>query len=183
MEQDLAFRDAAPADAEAIAELHVESWRSAYRGILPDAYLDSDVETERRTHWEQTLLKLQARDAILLAERGAELIGFISVYWGKEPGFDAYLDNLHVRPGIRGGGLGRKLLVAALERLIASGARNLCLWVFDDNEGAVRLYQRLGGNLTERGFDDIGGGKAAHTRAEWHDLPALLDACRQGAKS
>ena len=71
-----------------------------------------------------------------------------------------------------------QLFAAAVERAIASGAANLCLTVFDANEGAIRLYKRLGGALTERGFDDIGGGKAADTRVEWHDLPALLEACR-----
>lgn len=179
MAQDFTISDATAGDAAQIAELHVLSWRSAYRGILPDAYLDADVEPERRAHWEKTFAKLGARDIILKAERDGAMAGFISCYWGKEPGFDIYLDNLHVRPGIRGAGLGRKLFGAAVERAIANSAKNLCLTVFDENEGAIRLYTRLGGALTERGFDDIGGGKAADTRVEWHDLPALLEACHK----
>ena len=46
-----------------------------------------------------------------------------------------------------------------------------------DNDGDE--VARLGGALTVRGFDDIGGGKAADTRVEWHDLPALLEACHK----
>ena len=179
MAQDYTISNATAEDAPQIAELHVLSWRSAYRGILPDAYLDGDVEPERRAHWEKTFARLGRRDIILKAERNAAMSGFISCYWGKEPGFDIYLDNLHVRPGIRGAGLGRMLFGAAVERAIANGAQNLCLTVFDENEGAIRLYERLGGELTEQGFDDIGGGKAADTRVEWHDLPALLEACHK----
>ena len=138
MTNEIQLRDAGPDDAAVIAALHVESWRSAYRGILPDAYLDGEVEPERRSHWERTLSNLGSKDMIVLAERSSELIGFASVYWGKEAGFDGYLDNLHVRPGLRGAGLGKLFLGHAVERLIANGAESLCLWAFDDNEGAIR---------------------------------------------
>ena len=181
MEREFSISVATAADAIRIAELHAMSWRSAYRGILPDDYLDGNVEPERRSHWQKTLAGLSDGDLVLKAERDGEIAGFVSVYWNQVPGLDTYLDNLHVKPGMRGSGLGRRLLAAALHRLIEAGAQSLCLTVFDANEGAIRFYQRLGGTLTERGFDDIGGGKAADTRVEWHDLPALLSACQDGA--
>lgn len=157
MTGEISLRDARFQDAGAIAALHVLSWRSAYRGILPDDYLDGEVEPERLAHWERTLTKFGAKDMVLLAEREGVLIGFASVYWGKEPSFDSYLDNLHVQPGLRGGRLGKLFLGNAVERLIENGAANLCLWAFDQNEGAIRFYERLGGKLTDHGFDDIGG--------------------------
>ena len=107
MSDEIVMRDATVQDANAVTALHVASWRSAYRGVLPDAYLDGDVETERAAHWRKTLSALGPEDFVLLAENGPVLQGFISIYRNKEPGFDAYLDNLHVRPGLRGGGLGR----------------------------------------------------------------------------
>ena len=50
METDFSITAATSADAQAIAALHVMSWRSAYRGILPEDYLGGDVEPERRSH-------------------------------------------------------------------------------------------------------------------------------------
>ena len=35
-----------------IAALQTESWRSAYRGILPESYLDGPILEERQTHWQ-----------------------------------------------------------------------------------------------------------------------------------
>ncbi|MEU6929538.1 hypothetical protein AB0A05_10295 [Streptomyces sp. NPDC046374] len=35
------IREAAPSDAAAVAAVHIRSWRAAYRGLVPDAYLDS----------------------------------------------------------------------------------------------------------------------------------------------
>lgn len=177
MGHEIRMRDAAAQDAGAVTALHVASWRSAYRGVLPDAYLDGDVETERAEHWQKTLGALGPKDFVLLAEEGRALRGFISIYWHKEPGHDAYLDNLHVDPGHRGGGLGRQLLAAALQRLIEQGARSLCLWAFDQNEGAIRFYQRLGGSAVETGFDDFANANAPHTKIAWDDLPAFLRAC------
>ncbi len=183
MSVEIVIRDASAQDASAVTALHVASWRSSYRGVLPDTYLDGEAETERGAHWEKTLSGLGPKDLVLLAEDAEGLRGFISVYWRKEPGFDAYLDNLHVRPGHRGSGLGRQLLAAALQRLIGQGARNLCLWAFDQNQGAVRFYERLGGRPVDRGFDDFAGSNAPHTKIAWDDLPAFLTACRKEAPS
>ncbi|MCP5081072.1 MAG: GNAT family N-acetyltransferase [Alphaproteobacteria bacterium] len=180
MNDEIVMRAATEQDAGAITTLHVASWQSSYRGVLPDSYLDGEAETERGAHWNETLSGLGPKDLVLLAEDEQGLRGFISVYWRKEPGFDAYLDNLHVRPGHRGGGLGRQLLAGALQRLIAQGARNLCLWAFDQNQGAIRFYERLGGRSLERGFDDFAGSNAPHTKIAWDDLPAFLAACKKG---
>ena len=38
-------------DIELVAALHVASWRTAYRGIFTDVYLDTVAEAERRAHW------------------------------------------------------------------------------------------------------------------------------------
>ncbi|NNF80183.1 MAG: GNAT family N-acetyltransferase [Rhizobiales bacterium] len=179
MSVEIVMRDAVVQDASAVTALHVASWRSSYRGVLPDAYLDGEADAERGAHWQKTLKGLGPQDIVLLAEDNEGLHGFISVYWRKEPGFDAYLDNLHVRPGQRGGGLGRQLLAAALQRLIAQGAHNFCLWVFDQNQGAVRFYERLGGKPVERGLDDFAGSNAPHTKIAWEDLPAFLAACKK----
>ena len=46
------FREADAQDAAAIAQLHAESWRSAYRGILSDDYLDNQVQSERASLWQ-----------------------------------------------------------------------------------------------------------------------------------
>ncbi len=171
------LRNATHEDASAITALHVASWRSAYRGVLPDAYLDGEAEAERGAHWDKTLSSLKPEDLVLVAEDTDGLRGFISVYRDAEPGYDAYLDNLHVRPGNRGGGLGKQLLAAALARTIAAGAKTLCLWAFDQNEGAIRFYQRLGGKPVEYGFDPFAGSNAPHTKIAWDDLPAFLEAC------
>ncbi len=181
MRDEIVLREATVQDAEAITALHVASWRANYRGVLPNTYLDEGAEAERASHWRKSLNTLSAKDVVLAAEDDADLQGFISVYWRREAGYDAYLDNLHVRPGRNGSGLGRRLLAAAVERMIDHGASNLCLWAFDQNQRAISFYERLGGKAVERGIDDFANANAPHTRIAWSDLPALLAACRKAA--
>ena len=42
-------------DAAAIAAVHIASWRAAYRGLLPDAVLDSLSLEARTDHWREWL--------------------------------------------------------------------------------------------------------------------------------
>ena len=95
-----------------------------------------------------------------------------------DEGYDGTIDNLHVLPGHQGGGLGRKLLCSAVTALAARGYCSVCLWVFEANEGAIRFYERLGGVTDAHGVDKFAGGDAPDRRIGWHDLPALIEACR-----
>lgn len=45
------YREATALDADAIAVLHAESWRRAYRGHLSDAYLDGPIFKDRTSVW------------------------------------------------------------------------------------------------------------------------------------
>ena len=51
----LEFRQAEASDARVIAELHAQSWRNTYRGMLRDDYLDGDILYERVALWEKRL--------------------------------------------------------------------------------------------------------------------------------
>ncbi len=172
------FRDAGPEDAEAIAQLHAESWRTNYRGILPDTYLDGEVFQERQAFWRDALRAPRAGQLVMVATLEAALTGFVSIVRGGEPGIGAVIENLHVGPQFCGGGLGKRMLAAAVERLATAGVTSACLWVYDGNEAAIRFYRRLGGTPDKHGFDDFAGAHAPDTRIVWPDLAALERACR-----
>jgi ribosomal protein S18 acetylase RimI-like enzyme len=170
---DAPIRPASVADADAIAALHAASWRSAYRGIFKDSTLGPVLDDERRTHWNNKLAAMTADDTVLVAGDN----GFIAVWAKGDPGFGAYIDNLHVHPERRSGGLGRRLLGEAMRRVARRGERGAYLWVFDDNVRAIDFYRRLGGEIVEGGFDEIDGTQVAHSRIAWRDTARLADAC------
>jgi GNAT superfamily N-acetyltransferase len=54
-----------------------------------------------------------------------------------------YLEDLYVRPGARGGGLGKALLTALAEECVARGYARLEWWVLNWNEPAIGFYRSL----------------------------------------
>jgi ribosomal protein S18 acetylase RimI-like enzyme len=172
--------EAGASNAAAIAAIHTESWRDAYRGILPDSFLNHDVVDERRRYWDATLAKPRGGGFTLAALQGGTVRGFILVVRIGEPGYDAVIESLHVMPGERDAGLGRRLIGRAVARLIDEGASSVALRVYDANESAIRFYERLGGKADGTGIDPFAGADMPDTRYGWRDLPALVRACDTG---
>lgn len=140
------FRLAGADDAPAVARLHAESWRAAYRGILDDAYLDAAVFGERAALWHARLVDQQDTPLeVWLMEDARALLGFGSLCPDAEPAFGPLIDNLHVRAELKGGGLGRELAAALDARIAALGATRHHLWVLEANRAARAFYRRIGG--------------------------------------
>ena len=171
------LRDATPADAAAIAALHVASWRVAYRHILPDAYLDGPAAAEADARWAANFKVAGPRDILMVADSDAGLLGLVAVWAGREAGFDTYIDNLHVRPHLRGLRIGARLLGEATRRMIAAGHRTTCLWLLDGNEQGGRFYRRIRGSFEDHQSGEMGGHPIGETRVAWRDLPELAKAC------
>jgi steroid delta-isomerase-like uncharacterized protein len=149
------IRRAGEGDVEAVARLHAESWRSAYRGFLSDAYLDGPVLSDRLALWRE---KLTSHDTdsllVLLASRAsqeAEPIGFACAILDEDETWGALLDNLHVLPAWKGKGLGRRLMEEAVLWVASQRPSSpLHLWVLEENEEARSFYDRLSGRPVDR---------------------------------
>lgn len=163
------IRRAAPSDWAAIAAIHAESWRSAYRGIYPDSYLEERAPAERRSFWSEAFGGMDGElDAVFLAEQAGEAVGFACLR-RKAEAAGPLLDNLHVLPGRKGLGIGRRLIAAAagwLAEKEPEAALQLVVWA--DNVAARGFYGRLGGREAEV-FEapTPGGGTAPQIRVRW----------------
>ena len=164
-------------DADAVAHLHATSWRSAYRGIVPDSFLDHEVFAERQIVWRERLQTSPAALAFgIVAEDGAgQMIGFAYVLPGHDPVCGTLVDNLHVHPELKGGGIGRRLLQDVVRELGPAHTQPLHLWVLDQNEAAKRFYARLGAEFIDPGTTPpFGGVYLPEWRCIWRDPAKLL---------
>lgn len=182
MEANQSPRQAEASDSDAIAALHVKSWRATYRGILPDTYLDNEAEEERRNYWQHHLSRPHPDDLVMLFQDGDHLLGFISIIPAPDHDVDALIENLHVDPETHGRGLGRRLIAEAVERLLSRDVRSICLWVYDQNEKATAFYSRLGGTIDLRGTEEFAGATVQHSRIVFRDLAELRSRCTAGRK-
>ena len=170
-------------DAEAVARLHADSWRRHYRGAYSDAFLDGDVEADRRSAWSERLADTNARCSTILAEDDRALIGFVHVVFDADPGWGALIDNLHVAAARQRGGVGTTLMAAAAAAVIERpGSGGLYLWVLEQNVAAQGFYSARGGRPAERLPVDAPGGIAERLngsplklRYAWPEPAVLLD--------
>lgn len=133
------IRPATPEDAEAVARVHVETWRAAYAHALSAEGLASLSVTQRA--------ELHRRSPPVVAEVDGEIVGFVSVGPGTDPDTDGELYAIYVLPDRWGCGVGRALMQAGEERLRELGHQHAILWVLEDNPRARRFYEAAGWTL------------------------------------
>jgi ribosomal protein S18 acetylase RimI-like enzyme len=154
------FRSARPDDAEAVANLHAESWRRHYRGAYSDAFLEGDVAADRLAVWTDRLSNPDPHSCTIVAEDG-RVVGFVHVVFEEDARWGALLDNMHVDEGHKRRGIGSGLLglaaKAAIERPDRTG---LYLWVLEQNVDAQAFYEACGGTCVGRGLVSPPGGVA-----------------------
>jgi len=170
------YRDATARDIEAVATLHADSWRRHYRGAFADSFLDGDVFADRRAVWGDRLTEPGPDRSTVVAEDDGVVVGFVHTVFDEDPTWGALLDNLHVTHGLKGRGVGRRLMgrsaVAVVARTPSTG---LYLWVLEQNTAAQGFYGALGGTAVERGFSQPpGGGRPARLRYAWPDPSVLV---------
>jgi ribosomal protein S18 acetylase RimI-like enzyme len=137
-------RPAVPDDADGIAEVHVASWRGAYKGLLPAAMLDALSVERRAKQWQEELAK--ANQTTWVAVQAERVVGFASVGGSRDadtgPGVGE-LYAIYVIPPAWGRSVGHALHEPAVTRL-ASEYNEAVLWVLDGNARARGFYERHG---------------------------------------
>lgn len=167
-----AVREAVPADAHVIAEVHVGAWRAAYRGILPAQLLDGLSVGLREDFWQGVLAGAGGETITLVSEEPAAgtVAGFCSL---ALPSRDddagertAEITATYVDPARWGSGVGRALLSRPLDDLRATGAwDDVTLWVFLRNAQGRAFYARSGFRLDgTKGVHDGSGVATARMR-------------------
>lgn len=166
-------RPAEIADARAIAAVYVDTWRAAYRGLLPDGFLDAlskDVYEER---WRRSLGDASGRAYVAVA--GREIVGFASC--GRErAGEDAYegeLYAIYVRHEEQRRGHGRRLVQAAARGVRELALGDMIVWVLRDNHAARVFYERLGGAYLRTQPITIGSSLLQEVAYGWRNLDSL----------
>lgn len=138
------IREATSKDAAQISSIHQRSWKSAYLGIVPDAYLDE----LRETFWEDAFSNW-LRDGFLrvfLAVEDNEAVGCISFGQSMqdERPHMGEIVSFYMLPQKTGKGYGKMLLERALHELRNSGFSHCFLLVLEENDAARAFYESQG---------------------------------------
>ena len=166
---------AGPADAEALAGVHILAWRETYRGLLPDAYLARMSEQAHTRRFVHTLLRPGPDDLTLAAADRRGLVGYAQGGPSRRGiAGEAEVSTLYLVREAQGRGLGRQLLVETARALAARGAVSLVISVLRDNAAARGFYDQLGGEAEPPRREPGPGGALLYEVAyRWADIAGL----------
>jgi len=139
------IRSANADDTDAIGQVHIASWRHAYRAILPAEFLAGLSVVQRRAMWAEAVAKDLPH--LLVAEVQGQVVGFSAIGPCRDEGSaraDFELWAIYALPSQWSTGIGRELWHASCKVLRSRGSRHVSLWVIANNERAIKFYTAAG---------------------------------------
>ncbi|MFF9496443.1 GNAT family N-acetyltransferase [Streptomyces flaveolus] len=136
------------ADCDRVSEIRIRGWQSAYRGLMPQSYLDGLSVTEDAERRRALFTRAPAGLVNLVAEDDAgDVVGWAChgpYREGELRTADAELYAIYVDTGRFGSGVGQALLRESAGRCAAAGHPRMLLWVLEGNARARHFYERAG---------------------------------------
>lgn len=138
------IKDAVTDDVEIISKIHALSWKEAYKGIIPQEYLDElkeDFWVDAFQNWiSKNIFTVQ-----LLYENETP-VGCIAYGKARDEEFSDWgeIISIYILPDYWRKGYGQKLLETALIDMKNVGYRNCYLWVLRENYSAREFYGKYG---------------------------------------
>ncbi|MFB5192157.1 GNAT family N-acetyltransferase [Alicyclobacillus fastidiosus] len=156
-------------DATGVARVHVDSWRTTYRGIVNDDFLASLSYAQSEERWQNRLQDHSSTYVMFVAEDNkGQIIGFAdggpersghSVYDGEL--YAIYLLEAYQRKGI-----GKQLFHSVVSHLIHHHFHEMLIWVLTDNP-ACRFYESMGGQIVDEKSSEIGAQTLSEVAYGW----------------
>lgn len=168
-EERVMIRKALPEDARGIAKVHVDSWRTTYKHIFPEDYLQSLTYESREKLWKSVI----PNGYVYVAENlQGEIVGFSS--GGKErtgdyPGYEGELYAIYLLQEYQGKGIGRQLVKPLIEQFTIDGINSMTVLVLEENPSKY-FYQSLGAVEIDRLPDTLAGKEVIELVYGWKDF-------------
>jgi len=171
----ITIRKAELKDAQALGHIQVTSWRSAFRNIAPDDYLDKQVsESNQADDWKEILV--DSEQVVFVAEVENKVVGYAWAHHedDKSIEWDAELISMHILPEYKRQGIGRRLFAAVAKQLKEEGYKSVYLWVLEENHPSRKFYEALGGQLAGSHQINLGDKDLTEVAYGWKDINTLF---------
>jgi ribosomal protein S18 acetylase RimI-like enzyme len=159
-------------DIEGIARVHLESWKTSYKGIISDDFLSNITMEGRIRNWTWNFNN-QKKDerTFVLEDKLGHIVGFINGGICREPDLDfsAELYAIYLLEETQGMGFGRLLFNNLVEALKLMKYDSLMLWVLEENP-SIHFYKNLGGEIITKKEIKIGEDKLIEIALGWKDI-------------
>lgn len=142
----MTIRTATPKDIKDIATIHVTAWQVAYKGLIPQSYLDKLSIPKREQAWSNILTN--SNTYTIVHEINGAVVGFANFGHtrdkDKNKNVTGEITSIYLNPRYWRKGLGTQLFEVILEEMKNQEFTEVTLWVLDTNQTACNFYQKMG---------------------------------------
>jgi GNAT superfamily N-acetyltransferase len=169
----ITIRKATLEDAAEIANVHINSWREAYRGLLPQEFLDERPLNFKNRYELWKRVTQNSEQVTLVAESTDHgIVGFVNGTHGRDKEKKDWCEVwcIYLLKKYHGKKIGFNLLKQYFNAHIEKGFSKGYLWVLDDNP-TIKFYERAGGKYDGKDKEDkIAGQKVKELMYEWENI-------------
>jgi GNAT superfamily N-acetyltransferase len=157
-------------DAKAVAEIQTASWQFAYKGIVPQDYLDVIDVKKREENWAKGMIEDPTIVRLVACEDNDHAIGFICGLHNrdKDSKIDSELWAIYICPQKIKNGIGEMLFTSFVTELKSKNFSTMKVWVLEENKIGRSFYEKMGGTLSTLQKEiEIGGAKLKEVSYEY----------------
>lgn len=143
----LCVRKATLDDAYYLSYVHVMSWKEAYKGIVPDEYIET--KTVEAGFEKLQKMIINKPDANYIAELDGKAIGRLTIHecYDEDSPNSGEIGVFYILPEYWRKGYGKQIAAFALAELKARGYSSVSLWTLEASTRARRFYESVGFEL------------------------------------
>lgn len=170
------IRQANRSDVGGIAVVHVDSWKTTYKNIVPSEFLET-MSYENSTRIFQNIFnEMTKEEVIFVAEQDNKIVGF--AYVGPErsnnENYKSELYSIYISEDYQNMNIGKQLLVSVAEDLLSRGITTMLVEVLSENKSRF-FYEHMGAKLLgEKDMNKIKGAKLKKFLYGWVDVHNII---------
>ncbi|WP_042147794.1 GNAT family N-acetyltransferase [Paucisalibacillus sp. EB02] len=170
----MSVRRAVMADAQGIAKVHVDSWRSTYKNIIPDSFLKNLSYDKRTELWKRNISR-EGNYVYVAENKEGEIVGFADCGKRENNSVDnsGDLTSIYLLEEYQGKGLGKQLLKQLFFKFEELGYTRVFVEVLEDNKTRY-FYEHCGASLLRTEKIIIAGVELNLLIYEWDDVNQVL---------
>lgn len=153
-------RQATILDVAGIAKVHVDSWRTTYKGIMRQDFLDNLTYSSREALWQRSI-ESEGNVILVAVNEEEQIVGFTSgskTQEGEYPNYDADVTAIYLFQGEQGKGIGKAMLHQLFAEFKKLNYSSSIVKVLEDNS-SCRFYEAMGAEFIDSNTIQIGGKK------------------------
>lgn len=160
-------------DIKDVSRVYVDSWRTTYRGLVPDDYLDELSYEDAEKRWIDFLNNENEPFIYVAINDTGKIIGFASGKSIDENNFYGELYSLYLLQESRGLGVGRQLVSAIAKHFKEKGISSMMVWVMKQNKSGLGFYERMGGKEYIHRTSTFGRAVVEDVAYRWKNISEL----------